>query len=407
MQLKKYSSKFLYIVLALVVLASAFGGGFWTGRRTDPTFEGVEGVINKPTPENIEADFSLFWEVWRKLEKNYYKPESLKPQSMVYGAIKGLVNSTEDPYTEYMPPATSKSFQEDISGSFEGIGAKIGIKNNTLIVISPLKSTPAEKAGLKSGDKIMEINGESTSDIGIQEAVNKIRGPKGSKVTLTIVRDSLNKAKDISIERGKIKIPIVEWEMKHGDTAYIQLYHFTRNAPREFRQAAQDALSSGADKFILDLRNNPGGYLQKAVQVGGWFLPSGKVVAVEDFGKDKESNKYRTQGPALLKDFPLVVLLNQGSASASEILAAALRYHRGIKIVGKKSFGKGSVQTLKEFEDSSSLKVTVAKWLTPSGESISGEGIKPDYEVKLKKKDIEANRDPQLQKAIDILNKKN
>lgn len=402
---KKYSTKIKPspIIIALLVLMLTFGGGFWVGRESIPPQRKVTEVTHKSPPQGVKADFSLFWEVWNRLEDTYIEKEALNPRQMVYGAIQGMVKSLGDPYTEFMKPETSKSFKENISGSFEGIGAEIGIKNGTLTVIAPLKGTPAEKAGLRSGDQIIKVDDKPTTDLTLQEAVNLIRGPKQTKVTLTIVRDSLHKAKEITITRGVIKIPVIDWEIKQDNIAYIQLYHFTENSPRLFRKTAQEILSSPAKKIILDLRDNPGGYLEAAVDIGGWFIEKGKVVAIEDFGGDKEDRKYKASGPGLLKNFPLVVLINQGSASASEILAASLRYHKHINIVGRQSFGKGSVQTLENFKDGSTLKVTIAKWLTPQGVSISGQGIKPDFAVKYTDEDFNANRDPQLDKAIELL----
>lgn len=397
----KVRKQVLFILLGGLILASSFGGGYWAGKSSVPSVARVEGVYQKETPEGVSVDFNLFWDVWERLESTYYEPEELDPQEMVYGAIRGLVKSTEDPYTNFMKPETSKSFEEDISGSFEGIGAEIGIKDEILTVIAPLKDTPAERAGLQSGDKIVEVDGDSTSDWSVQEAVNKIRGPKDTPVVLTILRDNSDGKKEIEVVRGEIEIPVVEWELKEDNVAYVQIYNFTQNSPQIFKDKAQQILSSRAEKIVLDLRNNPGGYLDAAVEIAGWFTDSGEVVAIEEF--KSKSDEYKARGPSLLKEFPLVILINEGSASASEILAAALRYHEDAKIVGKQSFGKGTVQTLEDFKGGSSLKVTIAKWLTPAGKSISQEGVAADIEIEFTDEDLEAGKDPQLKKALELL----
>lgn len=390
-----------YVILALAILFLAFSGGYFYGQSSLPARQKIEGVAGKETPEEIEADFSQFWKVWSKLEETYYNPDELDSKEMMEGAIKGMVKNVTDPYTEYMGPETSESFEENISGSFEGIGAEIGKEEGSLTVISPLEDSPADKAGLQSGDQIIKVAGEKTDGWALQKAVNKIRGPKDSVVTLTIVRNSQD-PREINITRGVIEIPVIELQFKDKNIAHLQVYHFTENSPRLFREKAQEILNSDANKIVLDLRNNPGGYLESATEIAGWFLKSGKTVAIEDFG-NKDDQPYKTQGPALLKDFEVVVLINEGSASASEILAAALRHHKEAKLVGKQSYGKGSVQTLKRFNNGASLKVTIAKWLTPAEESISDKGVSPDYTVEIKEQDVSSGTDPQLEKALELL----
>lgn len=401
LKIKNNLSRIRFGILAVAILLLTFSGGYFYSRASLPTHLKVKGIANQEPPEEIEVDFNHFWEVWSKLEESYYDPETLDSKQMVQGAIKGMVESVTDPYTEYMSSETSESFEENISGSFEGIGAEIGKREGTLTVISPLKDSPADKAGLQSGDQIIKVNGKKTKGWTLQKAVNKIRGPKGSVVTLAIVRDS-NQQHDIDITRGEIKIPVVDLQFRKNNIAYLQIFHFTENSPQRFREKAQEILNSDSKKIVLDLRNNPGGYLESATEIAGWFLERDKTVAIEHFGS-KEDQPYSTQGPALLKDFKVVILINKGSASASEILAAALRHHTGAKIVGKKSYGKGSVQTLKRFDNGASLKVTIAKWLTPSGDSISGKGIVPDFKVAIEKQDVKSNTDPQLQKALRVL----
>ncbi|MFH1048071.1 MAG: S41 family peptidase, partial [Patescibacteria group bacterium] len=305
----------------------------------------------------------------------------------------------------------SKSFKQDVGGSFGGIGAEIGERNNFIVVIAPLEDTPAKKAGLMAGDKIVKINGESTEGLNVEQAVSKIRGEVGTKVVLAILRNTDGaKIKDITIERAIIKIPITKIEaLKDNEIAHLSFYSFTSTAPFEFQQSAAKILSTtGYKGIILDLRNNPGGYLEVAVDIAGWFLNTGDLVAIEDFGKDNGQGKtteFRASGLGALKNYPLVILVNQGTASAAEILAGALRDNRGIKLIGEKTFGKGSVQELVNLKGESSLKVTVAKWLTPKKYSISESGLEPDYKVTLTEDDINKGKDPQLDKAVEILEK--
>ena len=351
-----------------------------------------------------EVNFSLFWETWDKLKSAFYDPDKINEQEMVYGAIKGMVGSLNDPYTVFLDPEDSKRFIEDAQGRFEGVGMEIGIKNQDLKVIAPLKGTPAEKAGIKAGDGIVKIDGKITVDITIEEAVNLIRGPRGTTVKLTIFRNEWSETKDFEIKRAVIEIPSVEWTVKETDgqkIAYIQLYQFSEKAGFDFRRVADEIINSGSQKIILDLRNNPGGYLEISQDIAGWFLERGKTVVVEDRGGLKEKKEYKAIGNNRLGNYPLVVLINNGSASASEILAGALRDQKGAQLVGKTSFGKGSVQKPITLSDGSFLKVTIARWLTPSGYCINEMGLEPDVTVEMPEEETE--EDFQLEKAIEVL----
>jgi carboxyl-terminal processing protease len=354
---------------------------------------------------NSKPDLSLFWEVWARLEERYIDKSKLDPQNLLYGAIAGMVKAVGDPHTSFFNPKDTKRFFEDVSGEFEGIGIEISMKKGQLVVVAPLEGTPAQKIGIKAGDKILKIGDTLTSDLTLDEAVNMIRGPKGTEVVLMILREGWDLPREFKIMRDKILVPSLKWELK-GDIAYIKLYHFSQKADADFRKAALEIEKSKASKIILDLRNNPGGFLEVAQNIAGWFLERGKVVAIEDFGNG-EKREFKSPGPSKLINFPLVVLINNGSASASEILAAALRDHRQVKLVGEKSFGKGSVQEMERFKDDSSLKVTVARWLSPKGTLIDGVGLEPDIKVELKEeeKETQAEKDPQLEKAIELLNK--
>ena len=274
-------------------------------------------------------------------------------------------------------------------------------------VIAPLEDTPAKEAGLLAGDKILQIDGKSTIDMTIDDAVNLIRGPKGSKVTLTIAREGLDAPKDVEITRNVINVPSLRWELKdiadNKKMAYIKIHQFSENAGFDFSVAAREILDSPAQGIILDLRNNPGGYLEVSQDIAGWFLKQGDVVTIEDYGGKQDQELYKAFGSSKLIDYPIVVIMNQGTASASEILAGALRDNRGVQLIGEKSFGKGSVQELSDLRGGSFLKVTVAHWLTPKGDLIDDEGLEPDVAVEISPEDINSGNDPQLSKAIEIL----
>ena len=397
--MKKYISIPIWIFLLIFI----FGFGFFIGNFSKPSVEKIEGLSNKELDLPSLVDFSLFWDAWNIVERKYVNRFELDRQKMVYGAIVGMLDSLEDPYSIFMEPKDSEKFIDDMSGSFDGIGAEVGIRKEVLTIISPLEGNPAQKAGLKPGDKILKIDDILTGDLNLDEAVSLIRGERGVEVTLLIFREEWKEAKEIKIIRDEIKIPIIKWEILDDNIAHIQFYHFTENSASEFRRTINEILLLQPNGIILDLRNNPGGYLETAVDIASWFLPKGEIVIIEDFGNDKR-NEFISKGYKKLEDMPTIVLINEGSASASEILAGALRDIKEIKIVGQKSFGKGSIQQLEKLKGGSSVKITVAKWLTPSGLSISEEGIAPDEEVEITMEDIDEMRDPQLDKALEMLN---
>ncbi len=382
-------------VLTMVGIVIVFGLGFFVGQN---------GVICKIcAPEAV--DMSLLWETWAQLKENYVNPDGLDTEKMVQGAAAGMVSSLGDPYTIFFNPKETKSFLEDVGGEFEGVGMEIGVRDGQLQVVSPIEGTPADRAGLRPGDKIIRVDDATTIDITAEEAVTLIRGPKGSEVTLTILRKEWTDSREIKIKRDIIQVPALKWELINDDVAYIKLYHFSEKSDRNFRDAALEIINSSAKRIILDLRSNPGGYLERAQDIAGWFLEVNQLVTTEDFGNSEENKEYKARGNSRLIDYPLVVLINKGSASASEILAAALRDNRNIQLIGETSYGKGSVQTLRQLSDGSSLKVTVARWLTPKGDHISEKGLKPDVEVELTEEDWLAEKDPQLDRAIEIIKK--
>lgn len=354
-----------------------------------------------------ELNFSLFWEAYHKLQEKFVNKEEIDSQKIIYGAISGMVESLEDPYTIFLNPEDTKVFMEDVRGIFEGVGMEIGIREKQLTVIAPLEGTPAQEAGLRAGDKIIKINDVFTRGITVEKAVKMIRGPKGTAVSLTISRNGWTESKEFSIKRATIEVPSLKWELKDtsegSSIAYLKLYQFSEKARTDFKKAAAEILASPAQKIILDLRNNPGGYLCVAQDIAGWFLEKGQIVVIEDFGEEELKKEYKASGPEKLLSYPIVILINQGSASASEILAGALRDNRKILLIGENSYGKGSVQELENLKKGSSLKITVANWLTPTGLLITDQGLKPDIEVKMTEEDYEEGKDPQLEKAIEII----
>lgn len=356
-------------------------------------------------PEDI--DMEVVWETLYRLKENYIDSGKINEQELIWGAAKGMVAAVGDPYTVFFPPEEAKKFLEDVSGEFEGVGMEIGIRDGQLQVISPIEGTPASQAGLRPGDKILKIDDKTTLNMPAEEAVSLIRGPKGTEVVLTILRSEWETSSDFTIKRQVIKIPSLKWELISNNAseniAYIRLYNFSEKIDSDFKNAVFEISQTQADRIILDLRSNPGGYLQKAQDIAGWFLEKDNIVVIEDYGIEKEKDTYLAKGNSKFLNYPTVVIINEGTASASEILAATLRDNRGIKIVGKTSYGKGSVQKLEYLKDGSSLKVTVAKWLTPLGEHIAEKGLTPDFEVDLTEEDYSQDKDPQLDKALEII----
>ena len=390
----------LFFIGALVI--GAYFYGFQVG-KSEARIIPIEGVQNAQLGQPEAVDFSLFWDAWRVIQEKYASAELFDYQKMVYGAISGMVGSLGDPYTLFMNPEDTKRFRDDISGSFEGVGMEIGIRNRELQVISPLEGTPAKAAGLRPGDFIVQVDDTFTRNLTIDEVVSLIRGPRGTNVTLSILRDDWSETRDFVIMRAIIEIPSLAWEMLEDNVAYIELFHFSEDASRTFGAAATGVLASSADRIILDLRNNPGGFLEVSVDIAGWFLEKGQVVVVEDFGEEGRETIYKARGNGRLGGYPLVILMNQGSASASEILAGALRDHKEVQLVGEKSFGKGYVQQLENLIGDASLKVTVANWLTPNGNHITDVGLDPDVEVKMTPEDFDQELDPQLDKALELV----
>lgn len=389
-------------VILLVVLF--FVLGIYIGFNNRSEIEKVTGLSGKETEVITETDFSPFWKVWNTINEKYPEAEKITDQDRVYGAISGLVGSLNDPYSVFFNPDEAKSFEDEIAGNFTGVGMEVGIKDKTLTVIAPLKDTPAYRANIKPGDKILKIDETVTSGLSIEKAIKLIRGEKGTAVVLTIFREGDKDPIEIKIVRDVINIPTLDTELRKDGIFVIKLYSFSANSANLFRNAIKNFVQSGTDKLLLDLRGNPGGYLDSAVDMSSWFLEGGKIVVTEDYGDDKKPEIFRSRDYNIFNDkLKFVILIDSGSASASEILAGTMQDHGRAKLVGDKSFGKGSVQETIKVTPDTLLKVTVAKWLTPNGNLIEEKGLTPDYLVEITRKDLEDKKDPQLDKAVELL----
>lgn len=398
--------------VALLILALVcFGAGYGLAQYR----VGAQGfAASSSAPQGV--DFSPVWEAWNIINDKFV-PAAVATstplatstaalnQQKVYGMISGLAASLNDPYTYFLPPQENTQFNQDMSGSFEGVGMQIEVKDGVLTVISPLKGTPAEKAGIKAGDEILAIDGTSTANMDTDTAVDLIRGPQGTKVTLSILREGWSAPRDFKVTRDVINVPEVETTARPDGVFVISLATFTANSPDLFRNALREFVASGDTKLILDLRGNPGGYLDAAVQIASWFIPAGKTIVTEDYAGHADNIVHRSYGYDIFnKNLKMVVLVDKGSASASEILSDALRYYGIAKLVGTDTYGKGSVQELVPITTDTSLKITVARWLGPDGTQIPRTGLIPDIEATTSDADIQAGKDPQLEKAAQVLN---
>ena len=385
------TKKNLPLTLLIVFLLLFFGAGC--------------GLFQAPStgvPEEMPPEFDTLWEVWESLSEDYVNKEALDPKALAQGAIEGLIEALDDPYTTYLDPETSELAWSSFEGAFEGIGAFVSMEDGELTVISPIAGTPAERQGIRAGDRILEIDGEATSGMTLTEAVLKIRGPKGTAVTLLILHQGETDPVEIEIIREEIDLDSVYLEMLPGDIAHVQITYFSQRTDKELSSILSDALSRGATAIVLDLRGNPGGLLDTVVDVADEFLDGGTIL----YQADDEGNvvaEWQASSGGLAVDLPLAVLVDGASASGSEVLAGALQDHGRAPLIGTKTYGKGSVQLIYELSDGSALYVTSARWLTPNGHLIEGQGLTPDFEVPITEEDIAQGIDPQLERAIDYL----
>ena len=397
------------LVFALVFATVAFFSGLSIGTSNQTQAASLFSFFQSDSEPAAEetADLSEFWRVWDLMEEKFAASTSTEPLSVedrINGAINGLVGSYGDSYSVYLPREDAESFSDDISGNFSGVGMEVGMRDGAIAVIAPLPDTPAEEAGVMAGDIIVEIDGESTERMTIDEAVKRIRGDRGSEVVLTIAREGEMELLDIAITRDNIEIPTIDTELEDG-VFVISLYSFNAVAEQRMQEALREYSNSGADKLVLDLRGNPGGFLQSAVNIASFFLPTGNVIVREEFGDGRDDRVFRSQGRTI-QDFTaedMVILVDRGSASASEIVAGALSEHGKATLIGAQTFGKGSVQELVDLPSGASLKVTVARWVTPDGTSISEGGLTPEIEVARTAEQRVADEDPQLDVARQFL----
>lgn len=425
--LRQIRNIILFICFGLICA----GGGWWLGsNRLEVRSEKWEvgpfkvpvkkvevinkaEVINKEKPADKEdVDFSLFWRVWQELETKYLDKGALDPKKMVYGAIVGMTSSLGDPYTVFLPPKENKTAKENLNGAFEGVGIRLGYKDeNKLAVIAPLKGMPAESAGVKAGDLILKIDDQDTTGVSLPEAVELIRGPKGTKVKLTLLHEGAKEPYEVEIIRDTIVVPSVEVEFldAKGDKtdgegieiAHLKLIRFGELTAKQWDESIEKIKdqSSKIKGVILDVRGNPGGYLKGSVNLASEFLESGVIVKQESADGSVETYSVNRRGR--LTRIPMVVLIDQGSASASEILAGALRDYDRVKLVGEKSFGKGTIQEAEDLGDGAGLHITTAKWLTPKGTWVDENPLEPDFEVK--NDPDKPEEDKQLEKAVEVL----
>ena len=402
---------FNFLLQFLVIAVIFFALGFAVGqKRIEVTKKGFVpqiSISNQLPPKNQNIDFSLFWQVFETLPQKYIDKGAIDSQKILYGAISGMVRSLGDPYTAFLDPKQNEAIKQDLSGIYEGVGIQIGFnKDKRLVVIAPLSGTPAQKAGVRAKDLILKIDDKETFDLTLPEAVDLIRGPAGTSVKLVLSREGEEKAQELEIERAKISVKSVEVEFKNGQKGKIAIIKVTRfgdQTDSEWDSAVSDILAKSAKGVVVDLRNNPGGLLSSAVHVASEFI-KGTIVKQEFADGRVESLVADHEGK--LSKIPLTVLVNGGSASASEIFAGAIQDANRAKIVGEKTFGKGTVQDVVDFTGGSGLHITIAKWLTPKGKSISNVGITPDVIIEFPAtSDQEQKEDPQLNKALEMLSK--
>lgn len=400
-------AKFQIFLITLLFVVSAFFGGYYFGKRGfeyQVKFNPPKVTVVNKSPADQKVDFALFWDIWDRVQTQYLE-RPVDSQKMLYGAIDGMVKSLGDPYTSFLPPQVNKAVNNSLDGKYEGIGAELGIKDNQLIVVAPLDGSPAKEAGILAGDRILEINNETTFGISITEAVSKIRGSAGTSVSMKLQHGEGDPF-DVNLTRREITVASVTWEDKNDGTAYIRVSRFGSDTDNQWSKVASEVnvKMPQLDAIVIDVRGNPGGYLQSAVYIAGEFFRDKPVVYEETpMGEQIPLNANRngvfTRIPAVF------ILIDGGSASASEILSAALKETIGAKLVGVKSFGKGTIQDTKDFSDGSGIHITIAKWLTPNKEWVHKKGIEPDVVVERTMDDVNNNRDPQLDKAVELAKK--
>lgn len=390
-------------LISLVLVTGTYLFGYAVGHENLRFDKGYKPVLaNTDFGKPNDIDFSLFWDVWERVNDKYVG--KVDDKAMVYDAINGALSSLDDPYTLFLPPAEAKRFNDDLKGEFSGIGAEIEKRDGNITIVAPLEDSPAEKAGLKPKDIIVKIDDESTQDMALDDAIDKIRGEKGTPVKLNVAREGATGLQDLTVTRDTIIVKSVKWEIKKDNIGYIKVSQFGEDTEELISQALDEMLTKKPKGVIVDLRNNPGGFLDAAVDITSLFVKDRGAIVKEENKAGQISELKATNRPKFT-DTPMVVLVNGGSASASEIFAGAVQDYGRAKLIGEKTFGKGSVQVLESLKGGAAVRITIAKWLTPKNRQINKEGIKPDIEVKISDDDIKNDKDPQLDRAIEELNK--
>lgn len=412
----------LFITLSVIVIV--FGTGYRAGQKGIGSGPLNSAGILSGNPVADRADLTLFWDVWDRLHKYYVDKNALNNTKLINGAISGMVSSLGDPYTVFLPPEQNKEVKDDLGGLFEGIGAQLGVEDKKIVVMSPLKDSPAQKAGIKAGDWIVKVDGTDTSSWTLYEAVSKIRGPKGTSINLTVIHKNTTTPETIKVVRDTITVSSVDWELKNarcsgGDSfscevvqsacqdckkiVYLRLSRFGDDTSEQWNKAVDQILEKEKTEnpagIVFDLRDNPGGYLSGSVFIASEFLPDGTVVIQDSVRTGRQV--YTVDRAGRLLTIPVVVLINKGTASAAEIVAGSLKERGRAKLVGDTSFGKGSVQEAQDLAGGAGIHITTAKWLLPSGTWINGKGIDPD--VKIENSDSSPENDLQLTKGIEVL----
>jgi len=381
------------IVLAIAIVSASYLAGFGTSMLLFPA---------KEAPSEVEQRFSVFWEAWDIVEREFYRREQLDQEEMVYGAIRGALESLDDPYTAFVDPAQAAILSDDMKGNFEGIGATVTMSDDgRLFIVEPLRGKPADRAGLRRGDVILKVDDTEIKDMSLVEAIALIRGPGGTVVRLMIQREGVDEPFVVELVREKILIPVIEAHLLDEGIAYVRVHELNQQASQGLKAALEELLAQRPFGLILDLRSNPGGFLHIAVEVSSQFIDEGLILV--ERGKGGVERRHWALKGGLATEIPLVVLVNEGSASASEIVAGAIQDHgRGV-LIGERTFGKGFVQNIHDLSDGSSLRVTISRWFTPEGRWVEEQGLIPDIEVELTAEDLEKDRDPQLERAIEYL----
>lgn len=392
-----------YAVVLLLMIV--FFGGWYVGRGRTLGAEGASDrdVKNVGLVSSVykgESDFSLFWDVWEDIQQNFVD-QPVDDVDLFYGAMQGLVNAVGDPYSDFFDPETAAAFDEELAGSFTGIGVEIGIKNDQLVVIAPLEGSPGDLAGLRAGDAILAVNEQETFQMSLDQAVSLIRGEEGTDVTLVVLSSGAEEPRNVVITRATIDHIGMRWEYLENNIVHVKLASFNQDTENLFNQLVREIQSRDVKGIVLDMRNNPGGFLDMSIEVSSEWVEDGVIVRERDHNGDERLHHAR--GRARLADIPTVVLINQGSASASEIVAGALQDYGSATLIGETTFGKGSVQKYQNLEDGSSYRLTVAKWFTPQDRAIDEEGIHPDEVIELTDEDFNNDLDPQLERALELL----